>query len=117
MCDGNRDDHEESGDNGNEREYSIDKFITADRRSEPFHMISEIKASQNSPLHWKRPLQRVHCGKSTLSLPAPCEKRSKLLTELVTTIDASENTHTHRLPIIRPDDAEELLKGRIRCVR
>jgi len=71
--------------------YSMKRFLLGDRHDGPYNNIAEVKAGLNGPCHWKRPFFRVHC-------------------------DASNSTYKHRLPMLRPDDAQELMEGRVRLV-
>ncbi|KAK5662534.1 hypothetical protein OQA88_8446 [Cercophora sp. LCS_1] len=80
-----------SSDEDDDESYSIKRFLAGNKREDHFNAIGAVEADPSGPCHWKRPLFRVHC-------------------------DASENTHKHRLPLLRPNDADELMKGRIRLV-
>jgi hypothetical protein len=71
--------------------HSLRRFIDSNKRDDPFNAIAAVEADPLGPCHWKQPLFRVHC-------------------------DASENTHKYRLPLLLPDDADRLMRGRVRQV-
>ena len=53
---------------------TLARYLTADRRDDPFNIIGSVSPDPLGPCHWKPPLFRVHCGMNSPVFRTPAPK-------------------------------------------